>query len=311
MKKRGLLAAMAAVVAMVSVGASMAQAEDPKEIVFIFQKQKDPAKIQADADKLASRLSTEVGVPVKAIVPGDYSASVQALVSKKADFAYVSSLPFLLARRDGKATLLLAEVRRDAAGTERTEYSSLFVVAKDSPIQSVDELLKKTKELRMCFTSPTSTSGYIMPYYRMVKEGVLEKRQDPKTIFQSVSFGGGYSQALEQILAGRADVACVSDYVLEGARVDNYLNAEQREKLRIVGKTDGVPTHLICARDGLSDELKSKMKAALLKVSAEEPELLADVYGASAFKEVDEQQHVQQAIDAIDFIGLPIEGLAK
>jgi ABC-type phosphate/phosphonate transport system substrate-binding protein len=103
----------------------------------------------------------------------------------------------------------------------------------------------------------------------------------------------------------------VSDYVLEGPKVDTYLKPEQREKLRILGRTDGVPTHLICARDGLSDELKKKVKDALLQIAKDQPELLADVYGASNFREVDGQQHVQQAIDAIDFIGLPIEGLAK
>src|SRR5690606_30044433 len=80
------------------------RAEDPKDLVFIFQKQKDPARIQSDADKVAAYLSKEVGLPVKAVVPGDYSASVQALVGKKADFAYVSAIPFLLARRDGGAT---------------------------------------------------------------------------------------------------------------------------------------------------------------------------------------------------------------
>lgn len=290
---------------------SFAHAQDPAELTFIFQKQKDPTKIQADADALARTLSEKIGIPVKAVVPGDYSASVQAIVSKKADFAYVSSLPFMLARRDGNASLLLAEVRKDAAGTERTDYSSIFVVPKDSPLQSVDDLFKKTRDLRIAFTSPTSTSGYIMPYYRFVKEGILEKRADPKTIFKSVAFGGSYTQALEQLLNGRADVACVSDYVLEGPKVDTYLKPEQREKLRILGKTDGVPTHLICARDGLSDELKKRVKEALLKISEEKPELLADVYGASSFREVDGQQHVQQAIDAIEFIGLPIEGLAK
>jgi phosphonate transport system substrate-binding protein len=295
----------------VALFSPLARAEDPKEIVFIFQKQKDPTKIKSDADKLAGRLSTEVGIPVKAIVPSDYSASVEALVSKKADFAYVSSLPFLLARRDGKATLLVAEVRNDAAGKARTDYDSIFVVQADSDLKTVEDLFKKTKDLRMAFTSPTSTSGYIMPYYRFVKEGLLQKRQDPKTIFQSVAFGGGYTQALEQVLAGRADVAAVSDYVMEGPKTDTYLKPEQRQKLRVLGRTSGVPTHLVAARDGLSAELKSKMKDALLKIATDEPELLADVYGASAFKEVDEKEHVQQAIDAIDFIGLPIEGLAK
>jgi len=288
-----------------------ARADDPKELIFIFQKQKDPTKVQTDADKVAEYLSKELGMPVAAQVPGDYSASVQALVNKKADFAYVSAMPFLLARRDGNATLLLAEERADKDGVGRTYYTSIFVVKKDSPIQSFDALLKRSSELNICFTSPTSTSGYIMPYYRFVKEGLLQPKQDVREAFKGVAFGGGYTQALEQVLAGRADVACVSDYVLEGPKVDTYLKPEQRDQLRILDRTPGVPTHLIAARDGLSDAFKAKVKAALLKIGQEQPELLADVYGATKFVEVDETTHVKAAIEAIEYIGLPIENLAK
>ena len=297
--------------AAVMLSASTAMAADPRELVFIFQKQKDPAKIKADADQLAAFLAKELGMPVKAQVPGDYSASVQALVSRKADFAYVSAMPFLLARRDGGATLLLAEVRTDPAGKERTDYDSILVVAKDSPLKSIDDLKAKSGELRMVFTSPTSTSGYIMAYARFVREGMLKRRQDPRQAFKQVSFGNGYTQALEAVLAGRGDIAAVSDYTMEGPRADVYLPREQREKLRILARTPGVPTHLVCARGGLSEELKGRVKAALIKLSKEHPELLADVYGASAFAEVDEQKHVAKAIEAVEYVGLPIEGLAK
>jgi phosphonate transport system substrate-binding protein len=289
-----------------------ARAEDPTELIFIFQKQKDPAKVKETADKVAEYLTMKLAMPVKAEVPADYSASVQALVSKKADFAYVSAMPFLLARRDGGATILLAEERKNVAtDSPQTYYSSIFVVAKDSPLQSISDVVKDSRNVRVCFTSPTSTSGYIMAYWRLVNEGLLQPRQDPKEVFQSVDFGGGYTQALEQILAGRADLAAVSDYVMEGPKVDVYLTADQRAKLRILDRTPGVPTHLICARGGLSDELKAKVKAALLSLSAEHSELLSDVYGASAFVEVDENQHVAKAVEAIEAIGLPVEGLAK
>lgn len=288
-----------------------AYAQDPAELVFIFQKQKDPTEIRAHADQVAGYLSKELGRPVKAVVPGDYSASVQALISKKADFAYVSAMPFLLARRDGEASLLLAEQRTDPAGKTRTEYDSIFVVAKDSPLQSIEDLVANAGNLRMVFTSPTSTSGYIMAYARLVQENLLKPKQEPKEVFRSVDFGGGYTQALEQVIAGRADVAAVSDYTLEGPNANVYLKPEQREKLRILARTPGVPTHLICARGGLSDDLKAKVKAALLKLSKDQPELLADVYGASSFVEVDEDRHVAKAVQAIEYIGLPIEGLAK
>ena len=294
-----------------TVFAGIAHAQDPDEIVFIFQKQNDPAKVQQTAQKVGEYLSNEIGKPVKTVVPGDYSASVQALISKKADFAYVSAMPFLLARRDGGAQLLLAEQRTDPSGTPRTEYDSIWVVRADSDINSFEDIKKQAGDLRMVFTSPTSTSGSIMAYYRMVKEGMLKAGEDPRGVFKTATFGNGYTQALEQVAQGRGDVATVSDYTMDGPRVDVYLSKEQREKLKVVARTPGVPTHLITARGGLSDELKQKVTDALLKLSKEHPELLADVYGASAFVKVDEDKHVKQAIDAIDFVGLPIEKLAK
>lgn len=306
-----ILPALLAALVAGTLAAAPALAEDPKEIVFLFQKQKDPAKIKDDAEKLAQALSKEVGMPVKAQVPGDYSASVQALVAKKADFAYVSAMPFLLAQRDGKATLLLAEERKDAAGKARTEYDSILVVRKDSPLKDINDLKANAKDIRMAFTSPTSTSGYIFAFKRFVTEGLLAAKGDPKKTFKSVVFGGGYTQALEQVLADKADVAAVSDYTMEGPKADVYLKKEQRDGLRILARTPGVPTHLIAARDGLSDDLKTKVKNALLKVAKDNPELLADVYGASAFKEVDAKEHTKAAVEAIEAIGLPIDGLAK
>lgn len=290
----------------------LVRAADPEQVVFVFQRQKDPSKVQADADRVAEHLSKAIGKPVKAVVPGDYSATVQALRSEQAEFAYVSSLPFLLARRDAGATLLLAEERPDVAnGSARTDYDSILVVAADSPLQSLDQLVARAKDLRFCFTSTTSSSGYIIPYAAFVERGLLEPKQDVRRAFRSVAFGGGYTQALQEVLAGRADVAAVSDYVMDGPRKDVYLDAEQRSKLRVLARLPGVPTHVICARGGLSEELKTKVRDALVKLSTEQPELLASVYGASKLVVVDEAKHVQPVIKAVEAIGLPIDGLAK
>lgn len=293
------------------IATSTAWAEDPSSLVFIFQKQKNPAELQSAAAKVGQYLSKEVGVPVKVQVPMDYSASVQALVSKKADFAYTSSLPFLLARKDGGASILLAEQRVDTFGKERTDYDSVFVVKQDSPLKSFENLVSSAKTLRFAFTSQTSTSGYLFPYARFVRAEALEPQQDPNKLFKSVSFAGSYTQALEQVLDGRADVCAVSYYTLEGPKAGNYLRDSKRAKLRILSRTPGVPTHVITARAGLSETLKTKVKKALLKLSKESPELLSDVYGTASFVEVDENKHVAATAEAVEYLGLPITGLVK
>lgn len=283
-----------------------------QEVVFLFQKQKDPAAIQAAADKVAAALTAKIGLPVRVIVPGDYSASVQALVSNRADVAYLSSLPFLLARRDGGARLIAAEQRRDVAtGQLRTSYDSILVVRKDSPLRSYADLKRAAASSRMAFTSATSTSGYVFPFAHFVQTGLLKRGQRPEARFSQVSYAGGYAQALAQVASGRADVAAVSDYTMEGPKADIYLSAAERSKLRILMRLPKVPTHLVAVRGGLDRTLERRIQQALIALSTERPDLLSDVYGAQALVAVDGKRHVAATVAAIRATGLPVEGLAQ
>lgn len=302
---------LAAVLGALLLSAAPVRAEDPKQLVFVFQKQKDPDSIRDSADKLATRLTALLGMPVKTQVPTDYAATVQALVSEQADFAYVSAIPYLLARRDADARIVLAEQRKDTKGKLRTEYDSVFVVREDSPLRSMDEVKAKSGELNMVFTSPTSTSGFIFATKRLVEEGILKPKQDARKVFASASFGGSYTEALQQVLDGRADLCAVSYYTVEGDTADVYLKKEERAKLRILTRTPGVPTHLVCVRGGISKDLEDRVRKALLTVAEENPELLTDVYGAKTFVEVDGEAHVAGALKALEYLGMKPEQFTK
>lgn len=292
-------------VGLVLVGVvNAARADDPQRLVFAFQKQKDPAQIQASAAKVGAFLSERLGIPVDVYVPTDYAASVQAMVSGKADIMYSDSIPFLLARRDAQARLLLAEQRTDAQGRARTDYDSVFVVRNDSPLSSIQDLVRHAADTRVCFTSPTSTSGYVMAYRRLVNEGLLKPRQDPREAFKSVAFGGSYTLALEQVLTGQADVCAVSFYTVEGDSADRYLPQDKRKQLRILARTPNVPTHIVSVRGGISDALADRIRQALLALSDEHPDLLADVYGAKKLVEVDPQEHVAATVEAMGYLGI-------
>jgi len=294
-----------------SLGAWPAFAQSPRPLIFAFQPQKDPASIRAAADEVAAALAKRLNREVQVLVPLAYAATVQALVSKRADVAWLSSLPFLLAQRDGGAKLILAEVRKDNAGRARTDYDSVFVVPADSPLKSFADFQRQAKSLRMVFTSPTSTSGYVFPYARMVQEGMLKRAQAPESAFKSVSYGGGYTQALEQLLAGRADVAAVSDYTVEGPKRTTYLPEDKQAKLRILARTPGVPTHCVAVSAGVTASEARAVQSALLDMAKTSPALLSDVYGASGLKIVDQRAHTAATIRAIELTGLPITGLVK
>ena len=271
----------------------------PARIVFAFQKQKDPGQIREAAERVAGDLSRRVGVPIEIQIPASYSASVQALVSGKVQAAYLSAIPYLLARQEAGVRIAVAEVRDG-----RTEYDSVFVVAKDSPFQSLADLRGK----RMMFTSPTSASGYVMPYARLVQDGLIEKRADPTTFFSHAGFAGAYDRALLSVANGQADVAAVSGYTMEGPKADLYGGPDLRAKLRILARTPGVPTHMVALRSDLPAALQEKLIAALMVLGAEQPDLLADVYGASSFTPVGES-HVASAERALVDTGLGAKNL--
>jgi phosphonate transport system substrate-binding protein len=295
-----------ALLAAVTVTPALAQdttstAAMPEKVVFVFQKQKNPQDVKASADKVASFLQEKTGVEVEVLVPSNYGASVQAVVSNKAQIAYVSALPYLLARAEAPVKMIVAE-ERDG----RTDYDSIFVVSKDSPIKSLEDLKGK----RMVFTSPTSTSGYVFPYARLIQEGLLTPGQDPKEFFSNISFGGGYDRALLAVANGQADVCAVSDYTMEGQKADVYLKREDRDKLRVLAETPGVPTHGIMIRSDLPQAFQDKMQNALLELSSTHPELLADVYGASKLVKADDS-HVAAAAKAIEDTKLKVQDVAK
>jgi phosphonate transport system substrate-binding protein len=294
-----------------ALAAAPALAQAKRPLVFAFQPQKDPASIRKAADDVASYLSRALGREVQVLVPLAYAATVQALVSKRADIAWLSSLPFLLARRDGGARLLLAEVRTDTRGKARTDYDSVFVVPVDSPLRSFADLKRTAKQQRMVFTSNTSTSGFVFPYDRLIREGLLKPKQPPEAAFRTVAYAGGYTQALEQLLAGRGDVAAVSDYTVEGPKRAVYLPEEGQKRLRILARTPGVPTHCVAASSAVSQAEGKAIQQALLELTRTNPALLSDVYGASGLRIVNEDAHVKATAEAIERTGLPIQGLVK
>lgn len=282
-----------------------------RNFVLVLQKQKDPQKIKTSAEKMAQELGTLLGRKVTTVVPGGYEGSVEALVSGQADAAYLSSLPFLLARRDGDARLILAEQRPKPDGTMATSYDSVIVVSKDSPLTTLDDVKDKAASLRIAFTSATSTSGLVFPLAEMVRRGWIAPGEKAEKIFASVAYAGGYTQALNQVVQGRADLAFVSGYTLEGPTADTYLPQAERDKLRILARIEGVPTHLVAVNKTMSTKDATTLANALIRLSREHPELLSKVYGAKQLAQVDENAHVAATVRAIENTRLPIEGLAK
>ncbi|MEB3182123.1 MAG: phosphate/phosphite/phosphonate ABC transporter substrate-binding protein [Nostocaceae cyanobacterium] len=266
-----------------------------------FPSRADSTDLQNKANAVATFLSKELGMKVEAIVADD-TAAVEALRANRVDVSFLSSRPALKAEQLANSRMYLAEVRKNYSGGHT--YKSIFVVPKDSPLQSkssAKQTLEQLRGKRMTFTSPTSGSGFIFPVGELVKEGLVPSRDKLDSFFGQVAYGNGYSGALQAVLRGQADVAAVSEYTL-GAP---YITAEEAKKLRVLHSISNVPAHGIVIDDDVPAATREKIINALMKLN--EPannQLLTSLYNSTNLVKVDHSKHLEPMREALKRAGI-------
>lgn len=93
----------------------------------------------------------------------------------------------------------------DAQG-QPTVYYSCFIVPSSSQISSLEELLKQKKSIDFRFSSPTSTSGHMIPRLQLALEGI----KLPEMYFKSVGFSSGNRAVKQEVGENTIDAASCS-----------------------------------------------------------------------------------------------------
>lgn len=261
------------------------------EFVFALKPDKDPDKMLEEQKSLEAFLSERLGRPVSVIIPLSGSIILEGFANGTIDAGYISATEMVYARNEQTADLLLAgEIKGNPY------YESYWVSLKDKPYESVEDLKGKP----IAFSSRSSTSGFIIPFWDMNKKGLVDDNGKPEDFFGegNVWYGIGYVSAIEQVLAGAAEAAAVSYYVIDE---DRHLTEEQRAKLKMVSSQGPVPTHVIAASRQLGEEGQAELREALLEFNEETRTELRDKLFTSKLVEVDPQEHLQSIAEAIEF----------
>ena len=244
-----------------------------QRLVLAFIPQENPEKLLGDVDVICAYLSERLGVPVTGYVTQDQAAAVEALRAGAADISFMGALPYVLARDQIGAEVILGEVYRG-----RPVYTGRIFVRKDSGISSLEQLRGKT----IAFADPLSESGYLYPLEVFVAQGLLQRDDDPATFFDTVYFAGGYQQAVQAVANGFVDAAAASQFA------ELLLAPEQFAAVEWIAESALIPSHAVIARKGLEPQLRAAFRDAMLALN--EPDyrhLLAHVYGPDGYLEVD------------------------
>lgn len=201
---------------------------------------------------LLDDMSEALGVEVEPFFATDYAAVIQAMRFDKIDLAWYGNKSAMEAvdRAGGEIFAQTVSTNGDQG------YWGLMIVNKDSPYDSVDDILEHANELTFGNGDPNSTSGFLVPgYYIFAKNNI-----DPKTAFNRTLNSNHETNALT-VANGQVDVATFSTDSMKRLEINH---PEKAEKLKVIWKSPLIPSDPLVWRNDLDQETKNKLRDFVL-----------------------------------------------
>ena len=198
-------------------------------------------------DPFLADMEKATGFKVKAFFASDYAGIIEGMRFKKVDLCWIGNKGAIqmVDRSDGS---VFAQTTA-ADGTDG--YYSLLVVNKESPLKSVDDVLKNAAGLRFSNGDPNSTSGFLVPgYYVFAKNNV-----DPKKIFKNVVAANHESNALA-VANRQVDVATCNNEAIGRLEI---AHPEKAAQIREIWRSPLIPSDPLVWRNSLPESTKKKI----------------------------------------------------
>ena len=282
----------------------------PKTIVLAIQPTDNAGAIMEKATEMEQFLEAQmkadgVEADVQIIVPMSNVGVIEALRFGHAQAAMMGSWPAAIAAKRADAQVVLAEQREVIIGTEPQVapfYYSYYVVMKDSPYQSLEDLRGK----RVAYASPSSGSGYVFPHAKLVEDGLIPAAADGKEadaggFFGEVRFAGGYAQAWEALKSGQVDVAVTA------GDINAKLYNEVLNGTRIVAEQGPVPSHTVVFAKGFAGTPEAEaLQNAMLDLKGEKKDLMRKLVSGIfvEFQATTTEDHVAGFTGALEATGI-------
>lgn len=226
-------------------------------------------------------MAKKTGLSIKSFYAPDYAGVIEAMRFNKVQVAWYGNKAAMEAvdRSNGE---VFAQVMY-ADGT--FGYHGLLVAHKDSPYNSVDDVLKNSKSINFSIGDPNSTSGFLVPtFYVFAKNGV-----DHRTAFKTVR-NASHGANLQAVLAKQVDVATNNTEDL--TKLENS-KPELASQVKVLWKSPLIPSDPFVWRKDLDPAVKAKLKAFVLgyaKTDPAEKAILKNIYSYGGFRESNNDQ---------------------
>ncbi|KAA2214609.1 phosphate/phosphite/phosphonate ABC transporter substrate-binding protein [Teichococcus oryzae] len=228
-------------------------------------------------DGYRALLEQTFGVPARLYPAGDYAGVMQAFGAKQVEIASLGSSAYAgvwLDTQGNVEPLVVPEQEDGSIG-----YLAVMLARADSGIASLEDMRGRS----LAWADPNSASGYLIPRAVLRRQGV---DPEPGRYFGATGFAGGHEQAVVAVLQKQYDACCTwasgqgeeaSGFTRGNLRAMVEKNMLRMSDIRIIWRSEPIPTGPITIRADLPDALKNDMKQFLLALPRTHPDIYRQI----------------------------------
>ena len=250
----------------------------PSKLIVTAIPDENAEKMREHYGLIAKAIGDATGIPCEYVHVQDYSASVTALATGEAHFAWFGAVTTAQARIRMKDDMVVVACR----DIDKT-FKSYYIGNAEAGVPKVKDLAELAKLATdngwtLTYGSKSSTSSHMMPRDFFVRQSGTK----PEDAFKSVSYSGAHDVVLQKVANGEYQVGALGEPQYDRA------SAELKAKAPIIYTTPPFTNYCMCARADLGDELIGKARKALFELgNTEEGKKVLKFLKAGKFIEAD------------------------
>jgi len=234
-------------VAAVAASLSTAVMAETKELNFGIISTESQQNLKTTWQPFLDAMSEQTGLKVNAFFASDYAGVIEGMRFGKVDVAWFGNKSAMEAVDRSNGEVFVQTVDGDG----NPGYWSLLVTHVDSPLQSIEDVIKCDQSLDFGMGDPNSTSGFLVPMtFVFAKNGI-----DPKTCFKAMT-NANHETNLLAAANERVDVATNNT---ENLRRLQTTNPEAAAKVKIIWQSPLIPSDPIVWNKDLDQATKDKI----------------------------------------------------
>ena len=222
---------------------------------------------------LLDDMQRSLDMPVKAFFAGDYAGVIEAMRFNKVQMAWFGNKSAIEAVDRSNGEVFAQQVSADGD----PGYWSLIITHKDSPLNSIEDVIRQGSQLTFGNGDVNSTSGYLIPsYYIWAKNNI-----DPKKYFKVVR-NANHAANIMAVAMKQVDFATNNT---EQYKEFQKEHPDLVKNIKIIWKSPLIPKDPLVWRKDLPREVKARVKAFILSYgrlgpnAAKERKILAEISG--------------------------------